>query len=101
MIDDCAVNVIVPYNDEAKDIIKRLNGAISYGEALELQRKAQKYTVGVYDHIFNILAESDAIIRIKSKQDRSDEVVFALKDEFYDNNIGITVDGAPQEVLFC
>ncbi|MGN0611062.1 MAG: CRISPR-associated helicase Cas3' [Ruminiclostridium sp.] len=105
IIDDCSVSIIVPYNDEAKDIITRLNGIISFDEALDLQRKAQKYTVGVFNHIFNALAKNNAIIEIKPYKNKSgennNEVVYVLKDEYYDKNTGITLDGAEQEALFC
>lgn len=100
IIDDNSVSVIVPYNEEADSIITALNGNISCFEAFELQRKVQKYTVGVFDYQFKTLKEKDAIITIKPNDDENN-VVYALKKEFYNDSVGLLFDGAEQEALFC
>lgn len=99
LISNNTISVIAPYNDEAEGIITALNGKAKYYDSAKLQRKAQKYTVGVFDYQFRTLKEKDAIIAIKP-DDNDNNVVYALKKEFYNGSTGLTLDGAPQEALF-
>ncbi|MGN0554076.1 MAG: CRISPR-associated helicase Cas3' [Oscillospiraceae bacterium] len=93
VIDSETVGIIVPYNDDAKDLIDRLNCEIySPYDSSKLIRKVQKYTVGVYNDMKNRLFEAGAVRQLKSG-------VLALEKRFYNDDIGITFDGAPPETL--
>ncbi len=92
VIDSRTVDVIVPYNDEAKDIISRLNDDIKPDEAIELLRKSQKYTVGIY-RVTNIkLSENNALSILNCG-------AASLKGEFYSMELGVVTEGAAQEIL--
>lgn len=99
MIDNNTIDIIVPYNEEASGIIDELNGKTTISQALELQRKAQQYTVSVYDYTFKKLAENDALNEIKVRQDEK-VYIYALKKEFYNNATGLSTEGKPQEAMF-
>jgi len=99
MIDNNTIDIIVPYNEEARRIIEELNGETTISQALELQRKAQQYTVNVYDYTFKKLVENDALNEIKVKRDEK-VCIYALKEEFYNNATGLSTEGKPQEAMF-
>lgn len=99
MIDNNTIAVIVPYNEEAMRIIEELNGETTISQALELQRKAQQYTVNVYDYTFKKLAENDALNEIKVRQDEK-VYIYALKKEFYKETTGLNTEGEPLEAMF-
>lgn len=93
VIDSETVSIIVPYNSHAEDLMSRLDCDIkSPYEAAELMRKAQKYTVGVYDGFKKQLCEAGAVIQLKSG-------ALGLRKEFYDNDVGITLNGSVPETL--
>lgn len=90
VIDENTFDVIVPYNDESKDIISRLeniNESISI-----LLRKAQKYTVSIYGGTERKLHENNAVRILENG-------VFVLEKEFYNDEVGVSLDGAEREVL--
>lgn len=86
------VGIIVPYNDEASDIILRLNSDTDMNEFSNLVRKAQKYTVNVYDNMIKRLSEAGALLKLRSG-------ALALNDGFYDEEVGITLEGTPPDAL--
>lgn len=98
MIDNNTIDIIVPYNEEARRIIEALNGETTISQALELQRKAQQYIVSVYDYTFKKLSENDALIKRKGRDDNV--CIYALKEEFYNNATGLSTEGKPQEAMF-
>ncbi len=91
VIDAPTDGVIVPYNDDAKDIIAGLQSDITPDKALELLRKSQKYTIGVYPEILHQLRKNEALISV--------DALNILKSEFYDSEIGINVKGGSMELL--
>lgn len=92
VIDEVTDNIIVPYNDEAKEIILRLNSEITSKEAIDLMRIAQKYAVGVHKNMKNELCKLGAITQLSCG-------ALSLNSEFYDNSIGVTLDGKEKPVL--
>ena len=92
VIDSNTLNVIVPYNKQAKDIILRLQSSISNDELDRLLRKAQKYTVGIYSGTERKLREAKAIYSCACE-------VTVLDNEFYSSEYGVTVNGAEKELL--
>lgn len=88
VIDNKTQDIVVPYNDEAKELIAKLDMCdIPSGDLL---RKAQKYTVGLYKT--DALEERNAIRKLKSG-------VLALEERFYDEDCGVTTEGKAQELL--
>ncbi|MGN0595613.1 MAG: CRISPR-associated helicase Cas3' [Hominimerdicola sp.] len=93
VISNNTLNVIVPYNDEAKNIIERLNCDIDYNEEKELLRKAQKYIVGIYSYTAQKLRSDDGIYEL------NDKGIFASEDRFYSSELGLTSKPAELEFL--
>ena len=90
VIDDNTQDVIVPYNDEAEELIHRLEAEPENTSAL--LRKAQKYTVSVYSNTERSLYESSAV-RVLPKG------VVILDKAYYNDEIGVDIEGAEKEVL--
>lgn len=93
VIDNATQPVIVPYNDDARDIIAALNGDISLQELVKLQRAAQKYTVGVYPQEMKLLSDSRAVYTLNCG-------ALALADGYYDMSLGMTTDGTAENLFF-
>lgn len=93
VIDNNTLDIIVPYNDEAKDIIARLGGEEQCFDISQMFRKLQKYMVGIYKNTSNSLGQSGALVY----NDKYN--VCILKDGFYDKNLGVTLEGAEKELL--
>lgn len=93
VIDNKTQDVIVPYNDEARDIIEELDkDFLTHERCNELLRKAQKFSVGVYEAQNRKLAENHALRQLKSG-------AFALENRFYDKDCGVIIDGNEHEFL--
>ena len=92
VIDSRTLNVIVPYNREAREIILKLQSAPSADELDKLLRKAQKYTVGIYKGTELKLRETNALYPCGCE-------VTVLKKEYYNSEYGITIEGAERELL--
>ncbi|MBR1554711.1 MAG: CRISPR-associated helicase/endonuclease Cas3, partial [Oscillospiraceae bacterium] len=92
VIDTHTQNVIVPYNDDAKEIIEELDREISPERCRELLRKAQKYTVGIYKDKSKKLYENHALHPLSCGAD-------ALEYGFYDSECGIITENAEHELL--
>ncbi len=87
-------SIVVPYNDEAKDIIAQLQSESIRNELTILDsvlKKAKDYTVSIFEYSFTTLLKSDAIIQIEELG------VFCLRDEYYDENTGVST----KEVKEC
>ena len=90
VIDDNTRDVIVPYNEEAEEIISRLEN--SNENISVLLRKAQKYTVSIYIGTERKLYENNAL------RDISCGAVI-LDSSHYNNEFGIDIEGAEKEIL--
>ncbi len=98
VIDSDTKAVIVPYNDEANEIINALGSEHNQKEIIKLLRKAQKYSVNVYSGTQKRLEDESAVDDLQcGNNDKC--IVKILKKEFYDNDFGITTEGGLQEVL--
>lgn len=94
VISENTTDILVPYNEEAEEIILELNSEIRPGRETELLRKAQKYTVSVYYDAFKALCSDNSVYELRSGG------VFALKKEFYDpEDLGIKRENIQREVL--
>lgn len=91
VIDSNTVDVIVPYNDEAKQLIKELDTEHTPEALRKLLRKAQKYTVGIYQGTNRKLAENHAICILQSG-------VLALDAAFYHSALGVIAEDVHWEL---
>ncbi|HOR22856.1 MAG TPA: CRISPR-associated helicase/endonuclease Cas3, partial [Ruminococcus sp.] len=87
VIDSNTKDIIVQYNKQSEWLISRLESQISPIEARELLRKAQKYTVSIYAGTEKALSEKGALH------------LNTLDKRFYNNEFGVDLEGAEQEVL--
>ena len=92
VIDDCSVSVIVPYDEDAKEMITRLRSDIWSGEMVRILRKTQKYTVGLFEQAVKKLNEEHALEMLSCG-------VYVLDERFYDCDSGVTLDGKPMDLL--
>lgn len=93
VISNNTINVIVPYEDEARYIIERLNCDIEYIEQKELLRKAQKYTVSIYQNSARNLYSINGLYELNTKG------IYAVEDSFYDMYVGLKSESVQQEFL--
>ena len=92
VIDDCSVSVIVPYDEDAKEMITRLRSDIWSGEIVKILRKTQKYTVELFEQAVRKLNEEHALEMLSCG-------VYVLDERFYDCDSGVTLDGKPMDLL--
>lgn len=90
VIDQDTVGLIVPYNDEAKEIIANLNSrTMNIGNIKRELQKAQIYTVNVFQ---NTLSKyKDAVYRLEDV-----EGVYAVHEQFYDMELGLCAEPVGQ-----
>ena len=85
VIPDKTAPVLVPWGDGA-EIIAALNGEHDMREEIQLLRRAQVYSVNIYENMFKRLRDAGAISLIGSCG------VYALADGFYSNVGGVSVE---------
>lgn len=87
VIDQDTVNVLVPYG-EGKNIINKLNGELSGKEIIEWLRKAQRFTVALYQNECKDLIQAGAVVSLKNGK------VLALTEGYYDEEyLGVVKEG--------
>lgn len=94
VFDNMQKSVIVPYNDEAKDIIAELQSDSIRHDFIRqehLLKKAKDFSVSIFNFTFDVLNKSGAILQI------DDIGVFCLREEYYDDNTGVST----REVKEC
>lgn len=90
VIDRHTKDIIVPYNDEAKALIKQLETANA--DRCLLLRKLQKYTVSVYSGTESKLAENHRFHLLECG-------AAVLDGSCYDDRVGVKLEGAENELL--
>lgn len=85
-IEKDAIGVIVPYGEGA-DIIAELNRDAEPDDIFKILRKAQRYTVNLYRNQIEELSKMGALVKLMEGR------VTALKDGFYDEDIGVNMEG--------
>jgi CRISPR-associated endonuclease/helicase Cas3 len=81
-------SVLVPYG-RGKDIISELCGKFSFLKHIPLLKEAQMYSVSIYQNEFESLREKEAIYEIKTDSDGEALGFWALREEFYDDEVGL------------
>lgn len=92
VIDSKTRDVIVPFNDEARELIEELDRELTPKRCNELLRKAQKFSVSVYDFQNKKLLENHALRSLKAG-------VLALEKRFYDLDCGVIFEGGGLDFL--
>ena len=86
-------SLIVPYNNEAEEIIANLNSDIDIYDKIRFLRKAQKYIVNVYPKAFDDLFEKQQIYELK------EDGIFALRKEHFNDDYGIDNENTNIELI--
>ena len=87
VFDNFQQSVVVPYNEEAKEVIAALQtDSVRYDCGLQnsLLKKAKDYSVSIFNFTYDTLNKSGAILQIESLG------VSCLRDEFYDGFTGVS-----------
>ncbi|MBR1657020.1 MAG: CRISPR-associated helicase Cas3' [Synergistaceae bacterium] len=92
VIDSRTRDIIVPYNEEACAIIEELDKDISPAQCSELLRKAQKFSVSIYELQNRKLSDNNALRQLRSG-------AVALEKRFYDSERGVIIEGTEMELL--
>lgn len=83
LIDDSTFSLIVPYNEEAKKLIRRLEYA---DELKHILRSLQQYTVNIYSR------EYEALVGVGKVRVISENTAVLTAADEYDDNTGIKID---------
>ncbi len=94
VIDQNTTGVIVPYGD-GKTLITLINGDCNLSELKQYLKRAQYFSVNLFETDRIKLDEMDGIIKLK------DGAILALREEFYTDDVGVTFDNAPMEFCNC
>jgi CRISPR-associated endonuclease/helicase Cas3 len=87
VIDSPTTSVLVPYNEEAKNIILELNGEMNIKELGDLLKKAQQFTVNVFEHELKRLEkEGDIYFLLQGN-------ILALRETAYTKEMGLDSKG--------
>lgn len=92
VIDQNTIGVLVPFG-EGEMIISKLNGELDRREIMGWIRKGQRFTVNFYRHKVDELTRLGAIAQLKNGN------ILALKNGFYDENLGVVIDGKEDFLL--
>ena len=90
VIDNITTGVIVPYG-EGKDLITKINGNCSLGQLKAYIKEAQQYSVNLYEN--DVREIGNGISPLKNGG------ILALREEFYDDDLGVTSEGKRMELL--
>ncbi len=94
VIPDDTKSVLVPWGGGA-ELIAALNGEHDMREEIRLLRRAQAYSVNVYDNMYRRLKNAGAISLIGNSG------VCALAEGFYSDAGGVSVEQEELELLMC
>lgn len=86
--------IVVPYGPVGREIVSRLSASFDLEVEWQLLRKAQKYTVSVYDHQFRKLRDGGAIYEAQQGAG-----VYCLHPQFYDKQFGLSTEPGLMEDL--
>lgn len=94
VIDQNTTGVIVPYG-EGRKLITLINGECNLAELKQYLKSAQQFSV----NLFKI--EKEKIEERKGIVELANGGVLALREGFYKNDVGVTVEDMPMEFLDC
>jgi len=91
-IDENTTGIIVPYK-EGKELITLINGACSLSELKQYLKRAQQFSVNLFETDKRKLEAIGGLVGLKNN------TILALKEGFYNEDLGVVFDKAPME--FC
>lgn len=86
VIDDHTRSVIVPYGEKGQEVIADLNGGGTIDDLTRLLKRAQPFTVNLYEHDLHQLDRSGGL------ESCLDGKVFVLKEGAYNEHIGVDLN---------
>lgn len=86
-IDAPTRGVVVPYGVEGIEIINDLCAAFELEKQYKLLRRAQRFSVNIFPHVFEVLAKQKAI-----HEAQPESGIYCLEKEFYDLNFGLSTE---------
>jgi CRISPR-associated endonuclease/helicase Cas3 len=84
-IDSPGRGIVVPYDKAGKEIIVELCAAYEVEKQYKLIKKAQRYSVNVYENVFNDLVKRRII-----HEAQEGTGIFYLDDQYYSNEFGLS-----------
>ncbi|MCI0184579.1 CRISPR-associated helicase Cas3' [Sulfoacidibacillus ferrooxidans] len=87
VIDHITTSILVPYNEEAQNLILELNGDVDIRRLGDLLKKAQQYVVNIYEHELKILEKNGDIYCLLHGN------IFALREIAYTEKFGLDMGG--------
>lgn len=91
VIDQNTTGVIVPYGYEGRELITLINGECSLSQLKQYIKRAQQFSVNLFDTDRRKLEDAKAITELKNGS------ILALRDGFYREDIGVTFEEQPME----
>ncbi|MBR4587164.1 MAG: CRISPR-associated helicase Cas3' [Lachnospiraceae bacterium] len=92
VIEDNTTDIIVPYDEQAENLIEMLDSEMSNSDMLKIERKAQRYVTGIYQDCYKKLDSNNAIRKLRNGS-------LALEKRFYSSEKGIVTEGCDMELL--
>jgi CRISPR-associated endonuclease/helicase Cas3 len=92
VIEQKTTGVIVPYG-EGKTLITLINGQSNLSQLKQYLKKAQQFSVNLFETDKKKLEKMGGIVGLK------DGAVLALREGFYNEDVGVTLEDGPME--FC
>ncbi len=87
--------IVVPFRDAGKEVVNNLNSAYDLQVEWQLLRRAQSYTVNVFESQLRILLAKGAAYPVESGTG-----VYCLRPEFYDDDFGLRTEAGLMEAQF-
>ncbi|NBJ69475.1 MULTISPECIES: CRISPR-associated helicase Cas3' [Clostridia] len=94
VIDNQTTSVIVPYEDEGKEIITELSGNISMEDLGRIMRSAQHYTINLYKYELDLVMKNNGLVSF------FDGKIYALADSAYNSEFGFDVEGDSADEVY-
>lgn len=87
VIDSPTTSILVPYNDEANELMLKLNGNLDSKELGNLLKTAQQFVINIYKHDLKNLEKSGDIYSLLHGN------IFALREVAYTYKFGLELSG--------
>jgi CRISPR-associated endonuclease/helicase Cas3 len=93
-IDGATEGIVVPFEATGRKIVNDLCSAHDLAAEWQLLRKAQQYTVSVFEHVRGKLFEAGAVYEASPGTG-----IYCLRPEFYDPEFGLRPEGGSLETM--
>lgn len=94
VIDQNTTGIIVPYG-EGENLITLINSDCSLGELKQYLKRAQQFSVNLFEADRRKLEEMNALIGMK------DNSILVIRKEFYNEDVGVTFEKQSMEFCNC